>query len=896
MIVPRGALADGSRPLVLENPALRLSLALGAEGLTARQFENRLTGQRVSLPAEESLLEFDDGTKVSSRGLKPRVQTVREGLIELLYQAPEGLEVRVEHRLAAQYIRKQISLRQTGGPARRLVHAVLETWQGVPGDWKTLRADRFPYGSHPVFCDSIWAGVEFVAAFNEVEPNGFRLCSRPGRIPIGAEWVKLRSTVIGVARPGDVREAFLRYIDQIRLAPPRMVACYNSWWTLPKVVKQADNLALIRQLKAAMFDRHGVFFDIITTDMGWSNPRSIWEIDRSILPQGFDDIRAIIEPAGGRLGVWMSPSEIYPPVCDYDWAERAGYVVLRPERENVKGQPRVCGVPGVSLADPKYRNQTKQQLQRLIRENGLAHIKYDGFWALERHAHHDLSPGDDSVEPLAAYSLELLEASKQANPQLVTEPTYMNSIANYISPWILKYSDTVWANGEDCVVGIGPAPDYRESHTNAREHMIFQALDQVWLPQNAVHYFDIVHVDDAQGFPNHAAMAFGRGRFFVSTYLNPKLMNDEDWRVYAGLLRWARQNTDILHNTVVVPSRVELGEPYVYAHWLGRRGILAVRNPSNATQPFVLDLAQAGAPRDLGDAVCYTQFPYRRGIATGLAANSRVKLTLSPWEVLFLEVVFRPELREAVAVGGRWYRQADGTMSVVPDRGVGQVRLLEPGGREQAQSVRSQPVDSLAGKMISHKLEQVPKDEWLAGKPRTLPLFPFKYPADPTAEALATFRAAEWKNVKWKPVPTSRFELECSVSVPREATAGKVLLLVEFPGRSPRPSQCKAWVDDQPVRLEERNSAEHIGYYNWTGSLRAVESEWSWYLCDLGAGQHRVKFRGAAGDLKPRLGLWAWADREVMAGAERTTVRCNEPAMPQYRDRVERQGVCLLSP
>ena len=72
--------------------------------------------------------------------------------------------------------------------------------------------------------------------------------------------------------------------------------------------------------------------DIITTDMGWSNPRSIWELDRSILPAGFDDIHAEVEPAGGRLGLWMSPSERYPPVCDYEWAEKSGYVVLRPPR------------------------------------------------------------------------------------------------------------------------------------------------------------------------------------------------------------------------------------------------------------------------------------------------------------------------------------------------------------------------------------------------------------------------------------------------------------------------------------------------------------------------------------------------------------------------------------
>jgi hypothetical protein len=56
-------------------------------------------------------------------------------------------------------------------------------------------------------------------------------------------------------------------------------------------------------------------------------------------------------------------------------------------------------------------------------------------------------------------------------------------IANYISPWILKYSDTVWANAEDGVVGIGPAPEYRESHTNAREFMVFRSWEQVGLPQ-----------------------------------------------------------------------------------------------------------------------------------------------------------------------------------------------------------------------------------------------------------------------------------------------------------------------------------------------------------------------------------------------------------------------------
>ena len=69
-----------------------------------------------------------------------------------------------------------------------------------------------------------------------------------------------------------------------------------------------------------------------------------------------------------------------------------------------------------------------------------------------------------------------MKIAKEANPELVTEPTCMNSWGPYISPWIIKYSDTVWGNsGGDCPLGMGPAPDYRESHTNARQYYILVA-------------------------------------------------------------------------------------------------------------------------------------------------------------------------------------------------------------------------------------------------------------------------------------------------------------------------------------------------------------------------------------------------------------------------------------
>ena len=749
-----------------------------------------------------------------------------------------------------------------------------------------MTADRLKYGSHPIFSDSWWAGVEFVAAFNEYDDGGFLLRSRPGGREIGAPWFTLRSTVIGASGRGGVRDAFLAYLEDVRLAPPRLVACYNSWWTLPKVVVQRDNLALIRQLRAAMFEPHGVFFDIVTTDMGWSNPRTVWEIDRSILPAGFDDIRAIVEPAGGKLGLWMSPSEQYPPVCDYEWFQKNGYVTLRPEPGRTK--------PGVSLADPRYRSETKAALRKLIRENGLEHIKYDGFCATEADPHHGLLPGEDSVEPLAEYSLELLKASKEANPALVTEPTYMNSWVNYISPWILMHSDTIFANaGGDCPLGVGPAPDYRESNTNAREYHIFSSSqNEVWAPQNAVQHFDIVHVDSPEGFPNHAAMAFGRGRFFLSTYLNPKLMNAEDWRIYAGLLRWARGNRDILRNTVIVPSRVELGEPYIYAHWLGSRGILAVRNPSNESKEFTIDPRKAGAPKGLADAVCYTQYPYRKGIAMGVRAASPLRLDLAPWELLFLEIVPRSELKETVVMGARWYRDAGGAAYMVPEPGVDRVRVLAAGGNESTLRVTPRERGLPSGKIVSQAIRPLPESEWLAAADRRPAAFSFRYPAEYGSPEIQKIRQ---EGRKEKRVPSASFDVECSVAVPR-GTAGKVLLLVEVPGRQYLPSRCTAQLDGKPAALQGSDSDERVGYYmarkdNCWKDMLPYETNWAWYICQAKPGDHKLRFSGQVGHPSPRLTVWAWAEQDLRGAKMPLAAACSEPAMPQYREETEQQGV-----
>jgi len=866
----RGQEKGTTEVYTLRNANLDFCITANQGRITSRYLRNKLANERVDLPEADFVLALEGKKAADSSEFTARVLRKNSESLELLYsgrtEEVAGLQVRVEYSLlpSKSYLRKQLSVRHVGKRApRRLKRADLDLWTGVRRDWQSAKADRMRYGSHPIFCETMWAGVEFVAAFNDYSTEGFVLRSRPGGVALTSEWLRLRPTVVGVARPGQVRESFLNYIEDIRLSPPRLVAGYNSWWTLPELFNAQQCEPLIQTLVDKLQKRYGVFFDVVTLDMGWSAPRSIWQVDKTSFPHGLTKVTDALESAGGALGLWMSPSEVYKPVIDYAWAESQGYEVVRSR----KGSSEVS--EGISLADPNYREAAKRHLQQLIQENRMGHVKYDGFIAREERGHGDLLPGDDSIEPLAEYALELVKASKDANPRVFTEPTFLNSLANYISPWIIKYADSVWGNaGGDCPAGLGPAPDYREAQTTAREYFIFSSLHEVWLPQNALQYFDIVHCDEAAGFANHAAMAFGRGRFFVSTYINPKFMSETDWQIYAGLLKWARRNQGVLQNTVILTSRVELGEPYAYAHWSGVRGIIAVRNPSNETKKFTLNMAKAAAPPGLLNGVCYAQYPYRKGIMEGVTSTSTIPLDLAPWELVFLEIVPRPELPEPVALGARWTRDPNGSMRVSSE-GSSHIRILLPRDGEQVVTAKPTAIGDLRGEVISQRLDRLPEANWL--------------------------RQGD------KPLPTASFEMDSEISIPEGAIKGKALLLLEFPGKIHLPSSCSCLVNGRAAALRESSSSGHIGYNivntecPWSDLLPYV-SCWTWYICELESGSTRVRFSGVLPYESCKTGLWAWADWDLTQQSEPVALACPDPTMPQHQEHLKQRGICILPP
>ena len=171
-----------------------------------------------------------------------------------------------------------------------------------------------------------------------------------------------------------------------------------------------------------------------------------------------------------------------------------------------------------------------------------------------------------------------------------------------------------------------------------------------------------------------------------------------------------------------------------------------------------------------------------------------------------------------MAIGARWYREANGEMKVSSPEAK-QVRILLPGKGEQTVATEPFAAGEVHGEVVSWSQRRAPGSDWLKQKDA--------------------------------PLPTDAFELESRVSIPAGSKKGTVLFLLEFPGRDHYPSACSCTVNESAVTLQERPSKGHIrGYFAsadspWSAVL-AHESEWTWYLCEIGSGESRIKLSGSA--------------------------------------------------
>ena len=479
----------------------------------------------------------------------------------------------------------------------------------------------------PVLADDLYMGFEDpLSESNVTRDRATAWIERT--LPLIAGNSITYSSVIGVARTGQMRRDFLAYVERERAHPYRTFLHYNSWYDLGfgGVYDSAGTVDRINAFGHELHDKRGVTLDSFLFDDGWDNHRSLWDFN-SGFPEGFAPARKAAESYGAEPGVWMSPWGGYDDAKKerIAFGKEAGFEIV---------------ANGYALSGPKYYQRFREVCLEMVRKYGVNQFKFDGTGNAN-----NVVPGSAFDSDFDA-AIHLVSDLRAVKPDLFINMT----TGTWPSPFWLRYTDSIWRGGEDNnVAGVGP---YRERWITYRDASVYRwTVERGPLyPLNSLmlhgmiyaKFHDDLRQDPSNDFRNEIRSYFGTGTQLQEMYITPSLLTQANWDDLAEAAKWSRANADVLKDTHWVGGDPTWLEVYGWASWSQRKGILVLRNPSDKPQAFAVDVAKA-FELPSGAAQTYTAHsPWKDDAgqpALELRAGVEQTFQLAPFQVLTLDMI-----------------------------------------------------------------------------------------------------------------------------------------------------------------------------------------------------------------------------------------------------------------
>ena len=629
--------------LVLENDALAATWTFGRDGLRLADVADRNSQGAVHAgPGEAFVIALGDGRrrgasklqpagKVTLRRLKPGADSAgasrRRGAWIAsvpLIDRDGGLRVdwQATIRDGDNYIRQKLVLRAETPEAAAVREVALLS---VPAP--DAAVSGVVEGS-PVVARTLFFACEHPMADNRVE-DGRVVCSARCYRPLepGDTWA--RTAVIGVVPEGQLRRAFLYYVERERARPYKLFLHYNSWWDIAwadRRMNEKQCLEVIETFGRELVEKRGVKIDSFVFDDGWDDPKTLWGFHDGF-PRGFTPLKEAAARCDSAVGTWFSP-----------WG---GYGERKAQRiEYGKTQGFETNARGFSLAGPKYYARYRGICAEMIERYGANYFKFDGI------ARGINSPGaGEEFAPDIEALLRLCGELRELRPDVYLSIT----TGTWPSPYWLWYGDSVWRNGHDWNVhGAGTA---RQRWITYRDMITYRMIVRraPLYPINSLMTVTVCYgqlgtatrmTDDVDDLVDEIRMAFGSGTQLLELYMTPQKMTPQGWDALAECARWSRANADVLVDVHWIGGDPGEGEPYGYASWSPRKGILVLRNPSDAAAEMKLDLASAlELPAKTPASYRVTSRWPTAGRVQQRAVTARepLALELAPFEIVVLE-------------------------------------------------------------------------------------------------------------------------------------------------------------------------------------------------------------------------------------------------------------------
>lgn len=450
-------------------------------------------------------------------------------------------------------------------------------------------------------------------------------CALPFNLSLAANQSVRQTAVAGVVPEGQLRRGFAYYVERERAHPYRPFLHYNAWYDIcwgDRKITEAECLNAIEIFGRELIGKREVPLASFVWDDGWDDPKTLWRPIQQNFPNGFDKILAAARAHRSTLGFWLSPF--------------GGYGKPKDDRIAMgKEQGFEIGPEGFSLAGPKYYARFLETCSGFIQRDGANFFKFDG-----------LARSVNETEAM----LRLTRALRASKPDLFISIT----TGTWPSPFWLWYGDSTWRGGGD--MGFHGAGSRREQWITYRDMETYRNVVKAapLYPINSLMTQGFAHArygtaaevgSDPEEIRRELESFFASGTCLQELYVTPEKMTARNWDDLAETAKWAHANADVLVDTHWVGGDPGKNEPYGWASWSRRKGILALRNPGTEPASITVDVGLAFELPE-GEPKAYAlKSPWRANAEKPVIraqAGEPWTFQLAPFEVLVFDAMPEP--------------------------------------------------------------------------------------------------------------------------------------------------------------------------------------------------------------------------------------------------------------
>ncbi len=533
-------------------------------------------------------------------------------LTALLAHTPSGVnaEWSAELRDGSHYVRQTIKL--TG--AKGVLTAVQGLDLAIPGAKQIGSATA----GNPVATDTLFAGLELPMGRNELG-SGMR-AGISCKLPLEKGAVYEISSVIGAYPQGQLRRAFLRYMERERAAPYRQFLHYNGWFDFDRNVTEKGTIDTIAAYDKELMKKRGVPVKAFVIDDGWDNwDTGFWAINKKKFPNDFKAVGKELQRANSRFGIWISP------LAGYDHSDQR--IALAAKEGLTPG-----GAKHLDLSYPPYYKWFLDKTSKFIKDDKVAYFKFD--------------KAGSGVNPHFLALLRICRELRQYDPNLVVNIT----VGTWPSPFWLNHIDCTWREGGD--MGWEGFGDDREQWITYRDAQTWRGVvsQGPLYPLNSImnhgvvlsngHFFATRAYKAGTDMKNEVRSFFGSGTLMQELYVKPAITPDSAWDQIAEAAKWSAAHADVLVDTHWIGGNPTKGaEVYGWAAWAPRKGVVTLRNPSNEEKTYSLDVAEAFELPEVAAKKYSVKGAYADAPApfSSAVAGTPQTITLKPLQVLVME-------------------------------------------------------------------------------------------------------------------------------------------------------------------------------------------------------------------------------------------------------------------